>query len=247
VYQQLAPFVVSSGQSAGTYQVYCANAAFLGSTPDGLIFGYWNANPVTITARKTRIKSYVCPSDPSVGNWVKNGGGDGKGVGSADISYGANFYVFGNAQQITTAPANKYLASANWAGTPAIPTTFSDGTSNTILFAERYTACGANSSVVPTYGGVWFHAGNDIGPFFAIPYFGGSLYQGSSSVVNLWQQQPNPWQTACNADLASSGHTAGIQVALGDGSVRFLANGMSQTTWSNACNPADGNVLGSDW
>jgi hypothetical protein len=34
---------------------------------------------------------------------------------------------------------------------------------------------------------------------------------------------------------------------LGDGSVRFVSQSVSATTWANACDPRDGNVLGSDW
>jgi hypothetical protein len=43
---------------------------------------------------------------------------------------------------------------------------------------------------------------------------------------------------------------AGIQVGLGDGSVRTVNQSISAgtwNTWTNALNPADGNVLGSDW
>ncbi len=234
VYQTLHPYI----DPLGTYDIYSITAA-----------GYWNSNPASIAGRKTRIQSYVCPSDPSAGNWVHNGGGDGQGVGLADVSYAANFYVFGNPQHVTVPPQDKYLngISNPWGGTPAIPTTFPDGTSNTILLAEKYACCQANANGVAIYGGVWWHAGNDVGPYFAVPYFGGSLYQGSSSVVYLWQPQPEPWQTACNPDLASSPHPGGINVALADGSVRFLANGLGQTTWSNACNPSDGLALGGDW
>ena len=36
-------------------------------------------------------------------------------------------------------------------------------------------------------------------------------------------------------------------VALMDGSVRKVSATVSQQTWTNALNPADGQVLGSDW
>ena len=36
-------------------------------------------------------------------------------------------------------------------------------------------------------------------------------------------------------------------VALADGSVRAVANGISQATWWAACTPDGGEVLGNDW
>jgi hypothetical protein len=34
---------------------------------------------------------------------------------------------------------------------------------------------------------------------------------------------------------------------MGDGSVRFLAQGISGATWLAACTPSAGEVLGQDW
>jgi hypothetical protein len=38
-----------------------------------------------------------------------------------------------------------------------------------------------------------------------------------------------------------------MNVALGDGSVRFVSAAISATTWVYACDPRDGQVLGGDW
>ena len=51
----------------------------------------------------------------------------------------------------------------------------------------------------------------------------------------------------CDKRLPSSPHNAGINVALADGSVRFVAPGISPATWWGAVVPNDGNVLGGDW
>jgi prepilin-type processing-associated H-X9-DG protein len=51
----------------------------------------------------------------------------------------------------------------------------------------------------------------------------------------------------CDKRLASSPHTGGINVGMGDGSVRFLPQGISPTTWFFALTPSGGEVLGSDW
>jgi hypothetical protein len=47
--------------------------------------------------------------------------------------------------------------------------------------------------------------------------------------------------------LGVSPHTGGIQVGLGDGSVRFVSQGVSSTTWWFAITPNRGDVLGADW
>src|SRR5262249_22183578 len=52
--------------------------------------------------------------------------------------------------------------------------------------------------------------------------------------------------TACNS-LPSSPHTAGIMCAMGDGSVHFVAQGVSPATWWYAMTPGQGEILGSDW
>ena len=42
-------------------------------------------------------------------------------------------------------------------------------------------------------------------------------------------------------------HTGGANFGLGDGSVRFVRQGVSATTWAAANDPRDGRVAGSDW
>jgi prepilin-type processing-associated H-X9-DG protein len=46
---------------------------------------------------------------------------------------------------------------------------------------------------------------------------------------------------------AVSPHTGGINVGLGDGSVRFLNQGISGKTFFAATTPAGGEVLANDW
>ena len=48
-------------------------------------------------------------------------------------------------------------------------------------------------------------------------------------------------------NLCQSYHTGVMNVGLMDGSVRTVSAGLTQTTWSNALNPADVPPLGPDW
>jgi prepilin-type N-terminal cleavage/methylation domain-containing protein len=178
------------------------------------------------------VKTFLCPSDPSSSNGILN---DGNLNGWAICNYAANAQAFG---QVGT-----YWKITNSEGMARIPSTFTDGTSNTILFTEKYGMCD-KSSVNNTAGSVWGRSSPDpstYGPYFAY---------GFKDLVGYnytFQVQPNPPRGNCDYRLPSTGHTGGIMAGLGDGSVRFVATGISPTTWWNAITPNDGFVLGSDW
>src|SRR5262249_26094794 len=52
--------------------------------------------------------------------------------------------------------------------------------------------------------------------------------------------------SACFPQAPSTFHTAGLQVALGDGSCRTVGSGVT-TSWPYATVPNDGTSLGSNW
>ena len=55
------------------------------------------------------------------------------------------------------------------------------------------------------------------------------------------------WLWGCDYTRAQSPHAGGIHVGMGDGSVQFIAKGISDNTWYNLCDPRDGYTLGNDW
>jgi prepilin-type N-terminal cleavage/methylation domain-containing protein len=196
--------------------------------------GYYNVGNNGVYAEP--IKIYICPSDPSTPNPARCPNVFGNTGGWALTSYAENALVFGTVSYST--PGNVMTAYAsNLAGYPVIPATFTDGTSNTLIFSEKLTQCGNSTS---TYGcNQWSDRYNvqnraDIG----YPVTGLAAY---------FQIAPNPWQTVCVFERPSTGHTGGIMAALGDGSVRFCAQGMSPTTWWMAIVPNDGLPLPADW
>jgi prepilin-type N-terminal cleavage/methylation domain-containing protein/prepilin-type processing-associated H-X9-DG protein len=204
--------------------------------------------------RQSQVFTYQCPSDYTLNNgldWMPG-----------DSSYAGNFQVFGGS-------ANQN-SSSNWDAGAKIPTTFLDGTSNTILFAEKLSRCDGTGSP----GGCWWMRGvyhgyksftglNTPGSDDSYPgdrlsavFAGGRGIDGTvwlTGPASLFQVRPNnPLTTAghggqCDKRLASSGHSSGMNVALGDGSVRFLSQGISATTWWAACTPEASDILGSDW
>jgi prepilin-type N-terminal cleavage/methylation domain-containing protein len=189
----------------------------------------------------TVIKNLACPSDPTFGN------GLGEGLWASG-SYTSNFQVFGN----PTAGAG------NTNGLPNLKSTFSDGTSNTILFAEQYatrpfgfTKLWAHGSWNPSWETI-FAYGRDNGNGTYTNYTT-NMQQPSGSVgPNSKFLTISPTQFAADTDPLSiqaptALHTGGMEVGMADGSVRLLNNGISGTTWWAACTPAQGDLLGSDW
>jgi prepilin-type N-terminal cleavage/methylation domain-containing protein len=81
---------------------------------------------------------------------------------------------------------------------------------------------------------------------------------GSPELIFEFQIQPRPLpfgnpvcQTAnancCNNLTVQTGHSAGINITLCDGSVRTLRSGMTLDTWRALLLPNDGNVVPGDW
>jgi prepilin-type N-terminal cleavage/methylation domain-containing protein len=195
-------------------------------------------DPVT-TPYFHAVKTYLCPSDPSALLSGLLDPGNPWGIGN----YGSNFQVFGNPENGDN--------GGNMVGGHRLPARFVDGTSNTIIFAEKYARCGGFASL-------WPHGNWEIDymAMFAYGSADGTIgystniiwgHPGSVGPGSKFQLAPNPFETACDPVRAATPHTGGIQVLLGDASVRSLSAGVSGQTWWAACTPAGGEVLGGDW
>jgi prepilin-type N-terminal cleavage/methylation domain-containing protein len=161
------------------------------------------------------VKTYVAPGDPSMPSnfktWYDHGA----------TSYSANWNVF------------RGRTDGNGPSEARLPASFPDGTSNTIVFAERYCVCG---SVQHT----WGESMHGTGPGAPLGDYSPSFWR-----TNLPQYRPNASQ--CNSQLLQGLSTGGISVGLGDGSARNVSAGVSQQTWQAAILPNDGVPLGPDW
>lgn len=116
---------------------------------------------------------------------------------------------------------------SSWGARATFSASFPDGTSNTILFAERYTRCGDG-------GGQWGRTTPD----HWLPVFA------------AWSWGPfqvRPSAADCDPIRASTPFRGGIQVALADASVRGVSAGMAQGTWHAACTPDGNDALGAGW
>ena len=200
--------------------------------------------PFTYT---TVPKTYICPSDPSNQN--------GKAAGSSFLaqtngtvgSYGANYNVFGDGiNSETTWNPNGVK------GYTKIPVSTPDGLSNTVFFTEMYSTCRLSPTSGTIATSTWYHSNSWMRPIvctnasFKEPWNIPASAPGGYSQCLKFQVQPM-WNNGCDSSRAQSGHTQGINVCLGDGSVRFVSAGVSAATWANVCHPADGLVVGNDW
>ncbi len=182
------------------------------------------------------VKIYNCPSDPTNNNSLMQGWA---AVGS---------YVF-----------NGMVFLSDWLGYSRFPASINDGTSNTIFFTDTYSmGTATNGSIQPN---LWWW---DYNGFETPP---SSAYYTDCGGFNYWGQAFTPLNVPsvsyCNNNTATqatwgglfsvcscratSPHTGGINVGMGDGSVRLVAQGISGVTWFAACTPQGNDLLGPDW
>jgi len=256
VYKALAPLAASSDTAgnlsllSGPYQTtntgYTVFAWLLPFIEQDNIYKAITAAGGTVAsgAQKTVIKTYICPSDPSSpGGTTANSNASTYAVGN----YLANYLVFGNA------------TTGSMAGSSRLPATFIDGTSNTVIYGEAYGTCGS------TGGSLWLSSGLAATTWNYVPAFcvnvktvlsvnatSGQLYSTLTGIATTCgivgtTFQSVPTTVNCNSNVAQSAHPGGMNVALGDASVRFVSANLTSTTWNNVCDPRDGNPLGTDW
>jgi Tfp pilus assembly protein FimT len=180
------------------------------------------------------VQAFVCPSDPSVPP-------TGQAMDLLGNNWGVSTYAI-NVQvvcQVNTTGA--IVSTQKYASLAA---SFPDGTSNTILFTEKYAQCFNNN--YPAGGDFWgyYYTGSSLQPYhpgFEVSWNGYSYGSTSKFLV-----QPNPYNGGCDPTLASSPHIGGIQIAMADGSVRFLSSNVTMYTWWYLCTPDGGEILSAD-
>jgi len=199
--------------------------------------------PAGAAAALSGVKPFLCPSDPSINPTTGQPAGSTQVQSYSNVSgaaaagpfpscstYAANGQVFGVTTGAVVAGGGQTVSGGQ--GAARLPTSIPDGTSNTIIFTEKYGDDNTNG------GSVWgrnLSYNSTYAPNFAVTTTSGVTFQAMPSMANVTYTYP------------SSPHIAGISVLLADGSGRTVANSISLTTWWAACTPAANDTLGGDW
>jgi prepilin-type N-terminal cleavage/methylation domain-containing protein len=184
------------------------------------------------------VPVFLCPSDPSVG--------PGGTVLIDGIAFGAGCYapsaLVNSQNDLSKSPP---VTNPQGKNNLAVIT---DGTSQTILHAEKYARC-SNTTMAPPFrdgGNAWAYTttplfpwqpapmippGKAFQPGFAIPALVGRGAPDAIGPGSKFQVQPTPFEGNCDPTRASTAHSGGIQVGLADGSVRTLSPSVSGATW----------------
>jgi prepilin-type N-terminal cleavage/methylation domain-containing protein len=173
-----------------------------------------------------------CPTDPSSPKGkceTTYGGANNWGI----TNYAANNYVFGNP------------IGGNTQGKAKI-SSIVDGTSNTIFFSEIYGTCGTSGLSTLLWGSLWADANSIWRPGYNLGSSKGGGGLTAYPAAPMFQVSPH-YMTTCDPLRSQSAHASGVNVGLGDGSVRFVAQGVDANTWAYVNDPRDRNVPTTEW
>jgi len=208
------------------------------------------------TPKAVAIAGFTCPSDPQMSvpaGWSGNNyaGNYGTGIVWAQDAAGSNGVFY----HMTGTVGCRFGD-------------ITDGLSNTAAFSERLKGDFSNATVTvrsdlinpkgvsPTTAdeAMTFCRASNPNDISLQWYsnFGSNWIQGNQDVMYGHASMPNDRlcafpQNSTQTMPASSLHTGGVNVVLCDGSVRFVANGVSVATWRGIGTRNGGEVLGNDF
>ena len=177
------------------------------------------SNAAYLASASSIVKSFLASLDTSTPLYQY----ENSGTTWAVDNYAANHAVFG-------------IPNVSWnAYRPLVG--IGDGTSNTVMFGEKYGTCGSGGSL-------WAYRPSDPLGWPAMSFFAPNW---TSTGLTASPPQVKPSIASCNPYNIQGFSLSGCQVSMCDGSVRTVPPGVSSTTWYAAIWPNDGIELGADW
>jgi len=177
----------------------------------------------------------------------------------AFTSYAANYQVFGAPDTVDTSLG---VPVGSLQGYAKFSSSFRDGLSTTILFAEKSPKCLTYFTLwgygpgQPAVGNNWDHL---YMPMFAYGNSSGTQgYYSPGDLVNsgavgnpgaMFQPRGSfdPYSVNCAPNRAQTPHSGSMNVVLADGSVKPVDAEVTPGTWWAACTPNNKDAVGSDW
>jgi prepilin-type N-terminal cleavage/methylation domain-containing protein/prepilin-type processing-associated H-X9-DG protein len=211
-------------------------------------FGQGSPNHPNNFITSTVVPLFRCPSDGDVdvSNW-------GSSRVWARGNYAANNGIGPMTETTTpntTRPQGVFMLNSKYKLTD-----ITDGTTNTVFVSELIKVPGMVTDTVNSGGSDWrgvMHYSE--GPLYHHNYTPNSpvpdeVRRGMcvSIPVAPCLGTTTSWNPKRITLTARSRHASGVNVLLGDGSVRFVANNISLATWQALSSPQRGEVLGGDW
>lgn len=227
-----------------------------------LFSGQSTLNPPQAAAAGTIIKTFLCPGDPQrplCSNY-----------NSATFA-GTNYMVNGGTGNTPFYDTRFPTDGMFWNESKVRPADIRDGTSNTLFMAETLrgnclTTAGSIPSDPRRQGGTLATVAKTIAgqqgtsPPLSNPLCASATsWLGSHAIAWIWGQtpqtffnthdRPNSPVPDCTSNgqgwfRASSTHPGGVNVLLGDGSVRFVRDGIPLAIWQALSTRATGEVVG---
>jgi prepilin-type N-terminal cleavage/methylation domain-containing protein len=265
----MLPFIEQDNLYKNSYVPVSTEAPNSGNNNEAGFAAWGNLSGFPTTCDNQPIKIYGCPSDPSYSDEAIRVQAGDTGWINWDISDFALTSYAANAQVFAKTGPDGLMTS--WQGIPRIPATFPDGTSNTILFAEKLAQCNylRDSRGVPLppssasglsapvpQGNVWAWRQTNLSvPGFvmrnvdakgAITNAGGYATPQFVGITSIPQTSVGDYLNKCDFLRASTAHPT-MNITMGDGSVRTVSSSISGLTWWAICTPNGGEVIGSDF
>ncbi|MDY3550937.1 DUF1559 domain-containing protein [Gemmata sp. JC717] len=199
-------------------------------SPFDFVLPYVEQDALYRLRRENRAFNYVCPvyrspADPTL---------------TPDVSFAT----------LTSYAVNAFALE----GSPSLAATFTDGTSNTVLLAERFARC-ADTATEYTYTDVAIVArramaadggpvagGRNLNDVYPVTSAAPPVSRGSRGAVTF-QVLPMPFAERCDPSLAQTPHRGGMIVSRADGSVGTVSPSIAETVYWGFITPDGGEVL----